>query len=419
MGDGRGPGAIDGGRARMRIMFVDDEQYLLEGLRDGLRSHRREWDMTFLSSAEQALAALAERPYDVVVSDLRMPAMDGVELLELTRDRCPDAVRIVLSGHAEATMMARAAAVAHRLMAKPCDIAELASVIDRSCTLHEKAIRSALDRSAIATSSLPSAPRLYAELTALMNSGTAGAADAARVIQGDTAMAAKVLQLANSAYFGRRSPVSSIAEAVAYLGLEALRALVLQTAAFYQFHPETPVVGFDVERMQRHCAHVARLAAAMSSGQAARDDAFTAGLLHDVGLLVLASRNPTELSQMLAAAADEGVALHEVERTRHGVTHAEIGAHLLGLWGLPLAVTEAIARHHDQTCLQGPFDRVATVYIANALVADLEARERPGGSPPAAHALEHVRESPLGARLEDWRRLAQREVARDAIDQRD
>jgi putative nucleotidyltransferase with HDIG domain len=414
MGASSDHAAADTSRERKRILFVDDDQYLLEGLRDGLRSRRREWDMTFLDSAEQALAALAELPYDVVVSDLRMPAMDGVQLLELTRDRCPDAVRIVLSGHAEATMMARAAAVAHRLMAKPCDISELASVIERSCKLHDCATRDALDRSAIATSSLPSVPRLYLELTEVMRSGTAGAADAARVIQGDTAMAAKVLQLANSAYFGRRSPVSSITEAVAYLGLEALRALVLQTAAFYQFHPETPVVGFDVERLQRHCAHVARVAAAMASGKAARDDAFTAGLLHDVGLLVLASQNPTELTQMLAAAGEAGRPLWEVERARHGLTHAEIGAHLLALWGLPLSVIDAVAGHHDETCLRPPFDGVATVYIANAVVADAEQRAQLGGPPIPADALEPVRRSPLGGRLEGWCRLAEREVAQDA-----
>ncbi len=262
-----------------RIVFVDDDEFLLDGLRDGLRARRHHWAMSFMSSGEEALASLEDEPPDVLISDLRMPGMDGATLLELARDRCPAAIRIVLSGHADIKMVARAAGAAHRLIAKPCETSELVRVIERSCALQDLATRVELDRRPIGASALPSVPRLYVQLTELLTSGNAGAADIARVVETDIAMAAKVLQLANSAYFGRRSPISKVSEAVAYLGFETLRALVLHTEAVSEFRVDPPIPGFELETLQRHCTRVARVAAALAAQTGAGPSSFTAGLL--------------------------------------------------------------------------------------------------------------------------------------------
>ena len=243
-----------------RILFVDDERYLLDGLRDALRPFRRQWSMSFVTNGEEALARLDDEEHDIVVSDLRMPGMDGATLLGLVRATHPSTVRIVLSGQAELRMVARAAGVAHRLLSKPCEIEELTRVIERSCELQEMTNRVELNRRATGASALPSVPRLYLELTELLQSGETGAEDAARVVESDIAMAAKVLQLANSAFFGRRHPVTGVREAVAYLGLQALRALALSVEAFHRFPIHPPIPGFDVEDLQRHCSRVARLA---------------------------------------------------------------------------------------------------------------------------------------------------------------
>jgi putative nucleotidyltransferase with HDIG domain len=395
--------------APKRILFVDDDQALLDGLRDALRPHRRRWAMSFVTNGEAALARLEAEPHDVVISDLRMPGMDGASLLELVRDRCPAAVRIVLSGQAEVRIVARAAAEAHRLIAKPCDTQDLARVIERSCALQEIAARAELDPRAMGVSALPSVPRVHAELTELLAPGGAGAADAARIIEQDIAMAAKVLQLANSAYFGRRSPVSRVSEAVACVGLDTLRAYVLHVAAFQESRILSPIPGFDLDELHRHSTRVARLAAALAAETGAGDDALTAGLLHDVGLLVMASQDPEGLASVLARAREQGRPVHQIEREEHGMTHAELGAYLLALWGLPDTVTEAVAGVQDGRSLKLPFDTVAATQVANALVAEIEAQHLPSASPPSDIDLDHLERAGLGAQLSHWRDLAARQ----------
>ncbi len=391
-----------------RIMFVDDDEFVLDGLRDGLRGYRHTWSMSFMSSGEEALASFEAEPPDVLISDLRMPGMDGATLLELARDRCPAAIRIVLSGHADIKMVARAAGAAHRLIAKPCETAELTRVIERSCALQELADRVELDRRPIGASALPSVPRLYAQLTELLSSGNAGAADIARIVETDIAMAAKVLQLANSAYFGRRSPISRVSDAVAYLGVETLRALVLHTEAASEFRIDRSISGFELETLQRHCSRVARVAAALAvqSGAGGSESAFTAGLLHDIGLLILAAQDGKGLAELIATAREQERPLHLVERERHGITHADIGAHLLALWGLPHEVTEAVAGHHGNEWLKLPFDAVSATYVANILVEELEAALLPDLAPPSRLDLDYLERAGLGEQLPSWRELA-------------
>ncbi len=392
--------------ALKRILFVDDERYLLDGLRDALRPFRQQWSMSFVTNGEEALARLEAEEHDIVVSDLRMPGMDGATLLARVRREHPTTVRIVLSGQAELRMVARAAGVAHRLLAKPCEIDELTRVIERSCALQEITARVELNRRAAGASALPSVPRLYLELTELLRSGETGAEDAARVVERDIAMAAKVLQLANSAFFGRRHPVTGVREAVAYLGLEALRALALSAEAFHRFPVHPPVPGFDIDQLQRHCSRVARLAHAICGETWDGEEAFAAGLLHDVGLLVLATEDRDELVDVLAAARTECRPLHVVERERFGVTHAEVGAHLLALWGLPHPVTEAVARHHDPPSADAPFDSVAVTYIATALMEEME----PGGLPAEGLNEGYLEAAGLTGLVLGWRALAARQL---------
>lgn len=392
-----------------RVLFVDDEGHILEALRDALRPRRTQWKMSFVDNGRDALALLDAERHDVIVSDLLMPDVDGATLLERVRERHPTAVRIVLSGHADLDMVARAAGVAHRLIAKPCDTDDLARVIEGSCALQRMTARMELRGTVAGASSLPSVPRLYAELTQLLASGDASAVEAAAVIQKDMAMAAKVLQLANSAYFGRRHPVSQVSQAVAYLGLEPVRALVLHAEAFDHLRVDPPIPGFDLEELQRHCTRVGRVARALVGGTHRGGDAFAAGLLHDLGLLILAAQDREQLAAVLALAREQSRPVSEVERERHSVTHGEIGAHLLALWGLPPGVTEAVARHHGAPPTPGPFDGTAATYVANALVEELEAEVIPGALPASKLDEDYLQGAGLASRLPGWRELARRE----------
>ncbi len=388
---------------RKRVLFVDDDEYLLDGLRDALRPQRRRWDMTFVPGAAEAIEVLEGEAQNVVVSDLRMPGVDGAALLARVRELDPTAVRIVLSGQADLEMLARAAGVAHRLLAKPCEVDDLVEMIDRSCVLQELITRVESKRRTGGSSALPSVPRLYARLTNLLSSGEASATDAAAIVEEDMAVAAKVLQLANSAYFGRRQPVSKLRDAVAYLGLDALRALALSAAVFQEFRVDPPIPRFDLEALQLHCSRVAHLARAIAAEQEQPMDVFAAGLLHDVGLLVLATEDRDALTEILAAAEAEQRPTHEVERELHFCGHAEVGAHLLALWGLPYTVTDAVANHHQPPAPGAPFDSVAITYIANALIE--EAESRPDADAQVLDA-RFVDGAELDPHLPRWRDLA-------------
>jgi HD-like signal output (HDOD) protein len=393
---------------RKRILFVDDEVSLLDGLRDALRSHRSRWSMTFVPSGEEALAAIERQPFDIVVSDLRMPGMDGAALLEKVRERWPTTVRIVLSGYAEPATVARASSVAHQLLSKPCEIDQLVAHIDRADQLTDTIARVEMRRAAVGTTILPSPPRVHVELAEALESDDASIQDISAFVERDMALAAKILQLANSAYFGRSHPVSAISDAVSYLGLETVHALVLQADAFRQLPAAGPGGGLlDVDELQRHCWRVANLARRLVDEPSLQRTVFTAGLLHDVGLLVLATQERSTLDRILVTAREERRPLFSVEQELCGVTHAEIGAHLLALWGLPFTITSAIAAQGSPPTGPLLLDEAGATYLANALIEELESDGSPG---PANDPLDvdHLQSCGLGDQLPGWRALAAR-----------
>lgn len=389
-------------------MFVDDEPQLLEGLRDALRPWRRHWKMTFAPDATAALEALECEPFDVVISDMRMPGMDGAALLAEVQRVRPTTVRIVLSGWTETESMARVASVAHRFLTKPCDIDELVRVVQRSCGVNALVEHEDLRRAAAGTGSLPSVPRLYSQLTALMNDPDATLADAERLVEQDAAMAAKVLQLANSAYFGRAHQVDGVAQAIGLVGLNALKSLVLSAEAIAAFRPARRIDGFSIERLQAHSALVARITRRLLDDRRQQEGAVAAALIHDVGLLVLASRAPDYLTEAIAVAGQEQRALADVERELRGFTHAEVGAHVLGLWGLPHATVEAVAYHHDPAAAHDPqLDAVTAVHVANVLADEIEAARDPARTrPPLRLDLEHLEHVGVSDRVDAWRAAA-------------
>lgn len=331
----------------MRILFADDEPQLLEGLRDLLRRQRGRWTMTFAAGGEAALHELEAGGFDVVVSDMRMPSVDGAAVLARARERQPQAVRIVLSGQTDDASALRAAPLAHQFLTKPVAPDELVAAIERAALLRGLLGSDAVREVAARIGSLPSSAALYGAITGALADPDATLADVGGLVAEDIALSAKVLQLVNSSFYGLGRRIASIDEAVRFLGLGSLKALALATDAFRAWQPAQDVAGFSVAELERHSALVARAAAASLRHGAEADDAFAGGLLHDVGKLVLAAELPDELGQLLAEARASGRRLHEVERERAGYTHAELGGYLLSLWGLPENLVEAVAAHHE------------------------------------------------------------------------
>jgi HD-like signal output (HDOD) protein/ActR/RegA family two-component response regulator len=400
----------DAGGGTPRVLFVDDDAVALTGTASSPAGDPAGWETRFAPGGEAARALIASERFDVVVCDLSTPGVDGVAVLEYAREHQPDAARILLADDAEPAAALEAARVAHRFLARPWRGGELRTTIERSFRLHALLRAESWRRTAGGVASLPSCPRLYVELTGLIAEPDSTAADAALLVERDVAMSAKLLQLVNSAFFGLNRRVSKIQEAVHYLGLDTLRALVLQAGAFEAFAPARPVEGFDIAALQTR-SHLAARIARRIAPPSGRDDAFTASMLHGVGLLVLAQRHPDDLAAAIAEARSSATALHLVEYARHGSSHAEVGAYVLGLWGLPERVVEGVAHQHRIDRLAGPaFDAAVVVHVATALAAE----RVPGAVAAASGAIDEATLAGAGVldRVANWRALAVAEAAR-------
>ncbi len=147
-----------------RILFVDDEQQILDGMRNMLRKNRHVWEMVFVSSGEAALAEMAERPFDVIISDMRMPHMDGAALLAIVRERFPRTARFVLSGQADHEAVYRALQYTQQFLSKPCDPQELLNVVQRTCAFQDIVAHEDVRQAVGKLGQLPSASTLYLQL---------------------------------------------------------------------------------------------------------------------------------------------------------------------------------------------------------------------------------------------------------------
>jgi HD-like signal output (HDOD) protein len=356
---------------RKRILFVDDEEHVLAGLENLLRRHRRDWDMTFAIGGEAALAAMAASPADLVVSDMRMPGMDGAELLRHVQARYPAAARIVLSGHADQDVIVRALPVAHQFLSKPCDATVLRGVIQATCRLQDLLGDRLLQQVAGSLDKLPSDPRCYGELLALLST-TAATTDAiSSVIARDPALSVKVLQLVNSGCFGIDREITSVEGAVGLLGLDLIERL---TARGEVFGTAPGNAAPATTSIQQHSWLAGRIARRLVQDPAGADEAFAAAVVHDVGKLVLVAGLP-HAARQLQLDVISGHSLQQVENEIVGAGHAQIGAYLLGVWGAPERLVEATAHHHKPSRASLAAREITVIaHVADAIATAAAAR---------------------------------------------
>jgi HD-like signal output (HDOD) protein len=357
-----------------RILFVDDESKILDGLRRMLHADGRRWDLQFAVGGEAALQACEAGAFDVVISDMRMPGMDGATLLGHIRDRFPSTVRIVLSGYSDSGLSTRAVPVAHRFLAKPCSGAELQATIERVCILQDLLSKAELRQVVGTVGELPSLSSTYTSLLEAVKNPNTSIVQVAEIIERDMAMSAKVLQLVNSAFFGLAQTVTNLRSAASYLGMETIKNLALASETFRVFVPDSRIPQSVCEAIQQHAFRTSAIAATLPVTPKIRDVTVVSALLHDLGRLILASKMPDTFCAVQARARDRGCEEFEAEEELLGISHAELGAYLLGLWGFPTLAVEAIAHHHHPTRIpHSGFDSSVALYVANVLAHQLEA----------------------------------------------
>ncbi len=355
---------------RKRILFVDDNPVLVRVYASVLQDESHRWEVRSATSGEQALDLMAEAPFDVVVTDLRMPQMSGTELMVKTRALYPRTSRIILSGIRDQAEIARSLGGTHQFIPKPVELETLRDALGRVCSLDNFLMDENLKTLVGRFDALPSFPALYLEVMNELGDPEPSIVRIAETVAQDPAMTATMLRIVNSVAFGLARRISNTLEAIQYLGTGTMRSLVLSVHIFSSF--QRNVAGFSMDQFERHALRCARLARALMQSQgaddAAADDAYLAGMLHDIGKLLLATSLPDQYRKAAAHAVAHGVPLGVAETEVFGATHAGVGAYLLGLWGLPAVLVEAVAFHHTPSRSElRTFGPLAAVHVANVL----------------------------------------------------
>jgi HD-like signal output (HDOD) protein len=353
----------------IRVLFVDDDPAVLEGLENRLRPFRQRWHMRFAKGASAALAQLAQHPADVVVSDMRMPEVDGASLLETVRERYPQTVRFMLSGETGQEGAMGVMPLVHQFLSKPCDASVLEQAIERACCLRG-VDAAAVDKAVSLLRALPALPRLYWEVAREIDNPRSDLASIAKILEQDVVMTARVLQLANSAFFGAARKINTVREATMLLGLNPIRSLVLSSSFFRAMGENCAPPGFSLADLQRRSLKVAELSAQMLANVEQRQIAFSAGVLHDFGFVLLATNMPKECEEVRNLTVEEGFTQAEAEREVFGCTHADVGGQLLALWGLPIPLIESVAYHlRPSTTGSRVFNSIGAVHVADLIVS--------------------------------------------------
>ncbi len=394
---------------RPKILFVDDEPMILRSIRRLLEQLGDDWELLFAPSGAEALEIMAEHEIDVIVSDMHMDRMNGAVLLTRVQHRHPGVVRIVLSGHTDPKLVYRAVPVAHQFLSKPFDPVMLRSTIRRACRLRTLLESEAMRRVVGAKNELPSAPKVYTELVQALSNPEVSVRAVGEIIERDVAMSSRLIQLVSSAFFGLPQRVSTVGGACAYVGIDTIKALVLSVEIFQMF--KTRRKSLSMDEFNHHSLMTGQLAYRMLEGHESADHAFLAGMLHDVGQLIIAARIPDTYTMIREVMDRDEVSVHDAERGVLGMSHADLGAYLLGLWGLPQAVVEAVAGHHRVGRVpEESFGPLGAVQVASRLIHDIEKNPiESAGLNECAEALG------LSDRLPQWRKLAW-EIAQQSDD---
>lgn len=333
---------------RKRVLFVDDELKILKALRRVLYPIQTDWDMFFAESGTEALALLSQAHVDLLVTDMRMPGMNGLTLLKESKRLHPRTIRVMLTGQPSRELFCEVLTVCHYFLWKPVDNQDLINLLTGIAAMDDSLQDERLLGLIGGMSSLPSLPALYVRLTDLLGREDSDVSQIAAVVAEDMAMAAQVLKMVNSAYFRVSREFSSLEEAVAYLGIDSLRQLVLVHHLFSECSGSA-ICKFHLEGLWAHSLCTAKLARAICESNHQNpqmsQNAYMSGLLHDIGKLVLIRHLPEMYGQVLERCG-HGHCQITCEEELLGTNHANIGGYLASLWGLPHTITQVLTFHH-------------------------------------------------------------------------
>ncbi len=395
-----------------RIIFVG-LQDIADDVNLSFGADRSKWSVGFAATGGEALSQLRSAECDVVVTELQLPDTTAIDLLRQVQEEFPRTARLVLSATGDPQGMMRSLAVAHQILSKSCKPETLEKQVANSLAMRILLNDDNLHARIARIDKLPVLPSIYSQLVEEMQSETASIQKIAELIRRDVAITARVLQMINSAHFGVSRHVDNALQAVNLLGLDIVKSLVLTAGVFSQFK-ESGLAGFLLDEIYGHSLTVGTsaqyFANAFGLGRQQAEAALTAGTLHDIGKLILVTNFEKEAKEIVKSVKEENLPLHTVERQMLGVSHCEIGAHLLSLWGLSDQVLEAVAFHDTpETSANPTLNVLAAVHLANAFDHD---EHIPNREPRFTTAnVDYLNQVGLGSQLTQLRALSQTKEA--------
>lgn len=398
---------------KKRILFVEDNALLRQMYLMMMEGETDVWEAVSAADAREALRFMEHSPFEVVVSDMRMPGMDGIELMGAVRQLYPRSSRIILSGLSDQAEIARSLDSTHQFLAKPFDLKALKATLSRLGRLDEYLKDTKLQALVGQMRVLPSFPLVYHEIMKELGGEDPSIERLAQIIAEDPSMTAKLLQIANSAAGGRASKAANPFDAVQFVGLSAVRSLALSAHIFRSFE-QVKLSEFSLSNLWDHTVRSGIIASTILQVERAdpadAEEAHIAGMLHDLGKLMLADSMPERFHQALALANERNLSSEQAELEVFGANHAGVAAYLLSLWGLPVTIVEAVAFHHTPSSSEKiAFGPLMAVHVANVLEHELS----PDKLPYPAPALDESYLAALGVqdRIDGWRAAAVKELA--------
>ncbi len=390
-----------------RVLFADPYTKEARALLQAWSELEPDWELVYAASSSQAIALLEKAPFDAVVAELKMPEIDGARLLNETLQRQPKALRFVLSDTNDRALLLKCLGTAHRFLARPCDAETLQAALRRAFALDVWLPNEKVARLLGEMTKLPSPPHLYFKVARELRSESASLENVGTYIARDPAMTAKILRAANSSVFGLGTQVASPSEAVLYLGVEATQSMIL-LAHTYSYFDQIPGSVLTMDKLWGHSVAVGCYARWIATEEGlperSREEASTAGMLHDIGKLILAANLTDRYLDATRLMQQKRLPWWEAEQEIFGVNHAEVGACLAAVWGLPTDMVEAIALHHHPTLVvNSEFCPLTAVHAANAI----EHADEDLSSAPDVD-LDYLAQLGMQDRVPQWREWCQR-----------
>ena len=353
------------------VLFVDDEPQILNSCRRMLYPLYDDWNMLYVESGAKALEVMQNTEITVLITDMRMPGLNGFELIDIVRKKFPDVVRIMLTGQPDKELYCDVIGICHYFLWKPTSFEIFEEVLNRIRELDTALQDEKLFILIAGITSLPSLPSLYVRLTDLLKQPDVSSAAFAGVIRNDMAMTTQLLKLTNSAFFGLAKPLSNLENAITYLGMNVVQNLVLMQQLFTQFSLAEQKE-FDLDQLWQHSFCVASMTEKIMKTQSKMDmsyccRSYLAGLLLNIGKLIFIRHFPEDYRKVLEETALGTRPQSEIEKEHLGIDHAAIGGYLAALWGLPREIVEAISLHHKAPVFSGTSPVMEAVWHANRI----------------------------------------------------